>query len=118
MTTDKSETIVKIYLKRKYSPTKGDWFELFQQDFQFVGLKINDEEIRSMSQTDYKKKIKPLIHEAAFKYFLLQKQGQSRFNEVSYSELETQSYLKDHRLSLEERKLLTSLRSRCYSAKN
>ena len=117
LTTDESETIVKIYLKQKYSPTKGDWYELLQQDFKFVGLNITDDEIRSMSRQDYKKKIKPLIHKAAFKYFLLQKQGHSKLNEVNYRQLETQPYLKDPRFSLEERKLLTALRSRCYSAK-
>ena len=57
LTTDESETIVKIYLKQKSSPTKGDWYELLQQDFQFVGLNINDDKIRSMSRQNYKKKI-------------------------------------------------------------
>ena len=49
-----------------------------------------------MSRTDYKKKIKPLIHKEAFKYFLLQKQGHSKLNEAKYSELETQPYICVH----------------------
>ena len=38
-------------------------------------------------------------------------------NDVTYSELKLQPYLQDVRFSKEERKLLTSLRSRCYNAK-
>ena len=70
-----------------------------------------------MSKIQYKKKIKSLIKKAAFDYFLIEKQRHSKLNEVKYCELKIQSYLKDCRLSREERKLLTSLRSRCYNAK-
>ena len=63
-------------------PTKGDWYELLKQDFQFVGLNLNEDEIRSMSRQEYKKKIKHLIHKAAFEYFLLQKQSHSKLDEV------------------------------------
>ena len=58
-----------------------------------------------------------MISKAAFAYFLKEKQRHSKLNEVNYCEVKIQSYLKDCRFSREERKLLTSLRSRCYNAK-
>ena len=46
-----------------------------------------------------------------------EKRQHSKLNDVIYSELKLQPYLQDVRFSKEERKLLTSLRSRCYNAK-
>ena len=80
-------------------------------------MKLTDEEIKVIPRFEYKKKIKNLIQKAAFEYFLEQKHQHSKLNDVTYSELKTQPYLQDVRFSKEERKLLTSLRSRCYNAK-
>ena len=117
LTTDKNETIMKMYLKQKSDPTKHDWYELLQKDFKFVGLSMKDEEIISMSQFQYKKKIKSLIQKAAYEYFLTEKQKHSKLHDVRYADLKIQPYLKDQRFSKDERALLISLRSRCYSAK-
>ena len=117
LTTNEDETLMKMYLKQKSDPTKDDWYQLLQNDFQFLGLQISDEEIRAMPKKEYKKKIKSLVRKAAFDYFLKEKQHHSKLNDVKYCEFKLQPYLKDQRFSKEERILLTSLRSRCHSAK-
>jgi hypothetical protein len=117
LTTDKNETIMKMYLKQKSDQTKDDWYQLLQKDFKFVGLSMNDEEIKSMSQFQYKKKIKLLIQKAVFEYFVTEKQKHSKLDDIGYTDLRIQPYLKDPSFSKDERALLTSLRSRCYSAK-
>lgn len=116
--TDDDETIKKIYLKQKSDPTKNDWFCSLQKDFEFIGLNITDQEIQAIPRFEYKKKIKNLIQNAAFEYFLNKKRTHSKLNDVSYSDFKLQPYLQDVRFSKEERKLLTSLRSRCYNAKS
>ena len=69
LTTNEDETLMKMYLKQKSDPTKDDWYQLLQNDFQFLGLQISDEEIRAMPKKEYKKKIKSLVRNAAFDYF-------------------------------------------------
>ena len=103
-----------MYYKQKSDPTRDDWYDLLKKDFEFVGLTIDENEIRAMSKLQYKNKIKPLVKKAAFEYFLKEKRRHSKLNEVSYNEFKIQSYLKDSR---EERKLLTSMRSRCYNVR-
>ena len=41
------ETISKIYMKQKEDLTKGDWIELLLKDFAFIGIDMNEDEIRS-----------------------------------------------------------------------
>ena len=69
LTTNEDETLMKMYLKQKSDPTKDDWYQLLQNDFQFLVLQISDEEIRAMPKKENKKKIKSLVRKAAFDYF-------------------------------------------------
>jgi hypothetical protein len=62
-----NETIRKICMKQKEDPLVGDWYSLLIEDFKFIGIEINEEEIQKTSKVEYKKKIKKLIHNAAFK---------------------------------------------------
>ena len=86
-------------------------------DFLFIEKVINEDEIRSYSKSEYKAIIKKLIKKAALKYFLKKKETHSKLDDICYSELNLQSYLKDQRFSKEERELMVSLRSRCHKSK-
>ena len=55
LSRNESETIKKVYLKQKEEYLKGDWFQLLQKDFQFIGIEMNEDDIKSMSTTNYKK---------------------------------------------------------------
>ena len=48
---------------------------------------------------------------------LKEQEKHSKLNDLVYEDLKTQSYLTDRKFNLEERKLLTLLRSRCHAAK-
>ena len=54
---DESETIKKIYNKQKENPLKGDWFQIIEKDFAFLGIELNENEIKSTNKCDYKTKI-------------------------------------------------------------
>ena len=41
-TRDKNETIYKIYNKQKEETSKGDWYELLQNDFNFIGEQMDE----------------------------------------------------------------------------
>jgi hypothetical protein len=118
LTRDQNETIHKIYQKQKVEKLKGDWFQLLQNDFQFIEMEMNEEDIRSMSKYQYKTKIKALVRKAAFKYFLKLKEKHTKLKNVQYSELKIQPYLQSKSMSNSEAELLYNLRSNCYEAKS
>ena len=73
LTLEDSETIKRIYEKQKSHTTKGEWYELLLKDFKFIEEDINEEEMKSFSKLEYKKKIKAAIEKAAFTYYLNEK---------------------------------------------
>ena len=117
LTLDENETVKKIYSKQKEKVSKGDWFDLLLKDLKFVGIELDEKEIKEMSKQEYKKKIKYLVEKAAFKYFTEEQKSHSKLESLKYEELKVQSYLTERRFSKNERKLLVLLRSRCFSAK-
>ena len=64
------ETVGKIYEKQKRGSFKGDWINLIRSDFEFMGIDINEEDIRKTSKDTYRRKIKYLVRKAAFKELL------------------------------------------------
>jgi hypothetical protein len=66
LSLDDCETVKKIYLKQKETISKGDWYYLLLQDFKFIGIDMNEKEIKEMSKEEYKKRIKKLVEHAAF----------------------------------------------------
>ena len=61
------ETVRKIYEKQKQGSFKGDWINLIKSDFEFMGIDINEKDIRKTSKDTYRKKIKYLVRKAALK---------------------------------------------------
>ena len=61
LSREDNETIKKIYTKQKEDKTRGDWVTLLEADFQFIGIDLKEEEICSITKSEYKEKIKSLI---------------------------------------------------------
>ena len=70
---DESETIQKVYKKQKEGSSKGDWYEIIKRDFQFLGRDIDEDYIKNISKSDYKKEIIQLIKTPAFKEYMQEK---------------------------------------------
>ena len=68
ITREESETIRKIYNKQRDNPLKGDWYNIIVKDFAFLGIEMNESEIKLSTKSEYKKKIKSLLMKAAFGY--------------------------------------------------
>ena len=117
LSRDHNETIHKIYTKQREEYTKRDWYQLLIKDFDFIGIDMNEDDIKRTSKEDYKNKMLNLIKNAGFKYFMQQKETHKKLDQVEYTELKIQAYLKSRLLSNKEKKLLYLLRSRCYDVK-
>ena len=111
------ETIRKIYMKQKVDRVKGDWIELLEHDFDFIGINMNEEEIQGIPKREYKLKIRGLVRKAALKYFLELKLTHRKLDLVQYDRLQIQPYLINSKLSNEEKSLLYCLRSHCHKSK-
>ena len=111
------ETVKRIYEKQKQDSFKGDWIRLIKQDFAFMGIEMNEDEIRKTSKEIYRKKIKTLVKKAAFQELLEEKNKLSKIRDIDYDFYEIQPYLKSNEFTHEERILLYALRSRMHPAK-
>ena len=118
LTRDDQETIRKVYMKQKEDPLKGDWFTLLEKDFSFLGINMNEENIRKTPKEQYKKDIMKPIRSSAFTYFMNLKETHTKLDSIHYNKLELQGYLRSKALTNKEKKLLYLLRSRCFDAKS
>ena len=96
---------------------KVDWYQLLQEDFKFINVSMNEQKIRNTSKDVYKKEIKVLINNAAFRYFMELKDQHKKLNNMKYEHLRIQAYLVSKKFNKSERQLLYSLRSNCHKSK-
>ena len=78
LSLDREETIRKIYDKQKLEPLKGDWIQLLKNDFEFMGVEVDEHEIMKTPKNVYRQKIKSLIRNSAFKELTEKKNSLSK----------------------------------------
>ena len=118
LTRDNSEMIKKVYLKQKEIACKGDWIHLIRKDFSLIEEDINEDQIVNTPKDVYKKWVKEKVKTAVFKEYLkLKEESKKKLKDLHYEELAIQPYLTSNEISIEQKQLLFSLRSKCFSAK-
>ena len=90
----KNELISKFYHAQKLKPSKGDFVNLVDMDKKLLKINLTDDQISSISDSKYKEMIKKAISEETFKYLINLKKKHSKMDELNYSELKIQNYLK------------------------
>lgn len=90
----------------------------FKQDFNFIGVEMDEYYIKRTPKEEYKNIILKLIKNAAYAYFMKLKETHKKLDNVEYKELKMQTYLGSKLLNNKEKKLLYLLRSRCYEVKS
>ena len=109
---DRNEMILKIFEAQKMKPSPGDFIDLVKNDFETIGWKITEEEIRNLSKQNFKKIVKSKISNAAFIYLKDMKKTHSKMNNVHYDKFEISKYLNSPLFSRNDRFLLLALRTR------
>ena len=118
LTREKSELIQKVYFKQKETKTKGDWLQLIEEDFEFIGEQMDEEKIKSTPKEEYRKLIKEKVEKAAFSQLIeLKNRSKTKMKDLHYQKLKMQSYMKNGSFNQEEIRLLFSLWSKSYLAK-
>ena len=118
ITRDSNELTRKIYEKQKSNKTRGDFYQLVFDDYEYLGLQFDEDFIRSFSKSDYKKLVKKAVRTVAFNEYLSQLKQSRKLKNLSYEKFEIQDYIKNKNISNKEKQLLFSLRTRSYNVKN
>ena len=109
---DENEMIPKIYEAQKIKPSSGDFINLVKNDFETIGLEMNELEIKQISKQKFKKMIKSKVRDAAFSYLKSLQMSHSKMKDIQYEKFEMSNYLSSPMFSKNERCLLLALRTR------
>ena len=95
---DQSSQIYRFFQLQLKNPIKGDWVSTCLSDLSDLQINESLEEIRNMSKTKFKNKLKSKILVKAFHY--LQSKRGSKYREIKYTILEMSEYLLPFNLKL------------------
>ena len=108
-----SELTRRVYMCQKANPLPGDWCLKVKEDFELIGLNIEDKYIEDMPEDEYKKLIKNKVREAAFCELEALKNSHSKVSHNQYNGLnKPQEYIKCKTLSSKQCAILFALRSK------
>ena len=112
MTRDKTEMLSKFFWVQWQNPVKNDWTLTVRQDLADFGMSADPENIRKFSKNTFKGQVKGKAKEYAFFKLMSQKSMHSKMNNLSYSELQLQSYFTLPELSIAEMRRIFLFRVR------
>ena len=102
-----------IFDQQCKSVQKQDWTSQIMEDLKEFEISLSFQEIEKLSKYKYKKIIKQASFKVAFKYLTSEKQKLSKGNNLYYSSLKTQNYLKQNTgLTTQDMKQIFSIRTR------
>ena len=109
----KSELTRRVYEEMKTNPLKTDWSEMIKQDFESIGVHLDEKDIENKSEAEYKREIKIKVREAAYVKLLKMQQQHKKVKGIKYTDLKgPQEYLVNPKFNNEEVSLLFNLRCR------
>ena len=106
------ELTKKVYNAQKKNPLEGDWLKLIQNDFQKLGIEINESDISNCTKSQYKIMVKSSLRKHMFSDLKGEQVGHSKINKIKYQTFQTQEYLKTNLMDNQEVSLLFALRSK------
>ena len=106
------EITKKMYDAQKKSPLEGDWFKLVSEDFEKLGLDLNETSIKNCTKNQCKVLVKTSLRNHMFSELKTVQTGHSQIKSIKYPTFNTQEYLKTHMMNNHEVSLLFALRSK------
>ena len=107
-----TDSLIHRFLQLQISqPTKNDWVESCKKDLKKLDISLSFEEIRNLSNDQFKQKVKGNANLKGFEY-LLEKRG-TKGKEIVYTKLEMQEYLlPNNELNIEDQRMIFALRNK------
>ena len=118
LSQDTNSLIFRFFMAQLENPSKNDWSEQVLKDLEDLNLHLSIDNIKEMSETVFKDKVKKSVKSAAFQYLDNEGSGKSKIKSDEYTCLKTQEYLLSSELTTAEKKFLFQLRTRMICVKN
>ena len=115
----KENSLVKQFFDLQINqPTKGDWASQIKSDLKQLNFTESLEEIKSMTQSKFKGRIKSQILKKSLEY--LMEKRKSKGKEIKYQKLEMAEYLQpiNSKLDIENKRKMFAIRNRMVNIKS
>ena len=112
-TRDESGMLWKVFNTQwKYPSARGEWSEQVKSDLESFGMAEELENIKNKTKFSFKALVKKQARELALMTLLKMKEPHTKMDDLDYSELAMQNYLKDVKIKVKEAKSLFKFRTR------
>ena len=101
-----------FFITQWYNPCKGDWTEQVREDLSDFQIPCSFETITMKSKEAFKKLVKTRAKELALKQLIAKQNTHSKMENLHYTELKIQTYLKSEETSTQQKKILFKYRVR------
>ena len=112
-----SEMLSKVFKTQWRFPTKDDWTTQVQEDLKDFEIDLSLEEMKSKSKNSFKRLVKIKAKEYALDNLLNLKEKHKKMENLDYTELKLQNYLKDSEIPPNEARNLYRFRTRAANFK-
>ena len=96
VTRPENELLAKFFKAQKEYPVKNDWWLSAEENLKEFDIKMEVNEIGAMKKKKFKDIVKKKTNEKAFQYLNIMKSHHSKMDNLNYTELKMQSYLKEN----------------------
>ena len=104
--------LFKVFINQWRRPVKGDWVEEAKMNLEEFEINLSLDDLRNKSKSSFKKLVKNKTKEFTLNYLLDLKEKHSKMENLNYTELKMQSYLRDPRITVAEAKNIFRFRTR------
>ena len=111
-TLSENEMLYKVFMSQWKYPIKDDWTQEVKLNLNELGINLSLEEVKQMSKNSFKRMVKIKTKEYTMKYLLGIKEKHKKMDDLHYTELKLQNYLKDSDIPVAEARNLYRYRTR------
>ena len=111
-TLDQNEMLHKVFISQWKYPVKDDWTEEAKANLEELSIDLTLEQLKLKSVNSFKRMVKTKTKEYTLNYLLEMKEKHSKMDNLSYSNLKLQKYLKESDKSVAEIQNLYRYRTR------
>ena len=111
---DDSSLIKRFFKAQENDPCKSDWIESVKENLEYLEIFISFDQIKNSTREQFKCLVDDSIDEKAFEKLISEKDSKNKTKvaHIKYQELSMQEYLKDKKISIQQKKFIFLLRSR------
>ena len=106
------EMLFNVFSTQWKYPARDDWTIQVQNDMKKLNINMNWEEMKMMSTQSFKRLVKIKTKEVTLDYLLTIKEKHKKMENLKYTELKMQKYLKDKDIPVHEARNLYKYRTR------